>query len=107
MLCWMQACHVMLDAGLPCYVGCRLAMLCWMQACHVMLDAGLPCYVGCRLAMLCWMQACHVMLDAGLPCYVGCRLAKGAIPSPESLKDIYFNGLLLCSLPQFLIRDPV
>ncbi|KAK7008742.1 dynein heavy chain domain-containing protein 1, partial [Biomphalaria glabrata] len=37
---------------------------------------------------------------------VGSRFGKGvACPSPASQKDIFFNGLLLCSLPQFLVSD--
>ncbi|KAH3873027.1 hypothetical protein DPMN_036252 [Dreissena polymorpha] len=36
----------------------------------------------------------------GLPCCIGCRLAKGvAYPPPTSLKDVFFNWLLVCSSP--------
>ncbi|KAH3802977.1 hypothetical protein DPMN_156675 [Dreissena polymorpha] len=36
----------------------------------------------------------------GLPCHIGYRLANGvAYPPPTSLKDVFFNWLLVCSSP--------
>ncbi|KAH3825898.1 hypothetical protein DPMN_127783 [Dreissena polymorpha] len=41
-----------------------------------------------------------------LPRRIGCRLAKGVVyPMPTSLNDVFFNGLLLCSSPQFFDGD--
>ncbi|KAH3802976.1 hypothetical protein DPMN_156674 [Dreissena polymorpha] len=34
------------------------------------------------------------------PCHIGYRLANGvAYPPPTSLKDVFFNWLLVCSSP--------
>ncbi|KAH3733896.1 hypothetical protein DPMN_040335 [Dreissena polymorpha] len=45
-----------------------------------------------------------VLCTAALECHMRFSRAKGAAyPSPTSLKDVFFNGLLLCSPPYFFV----
>lgn len=61
---------------------------------------AVPCIFGPSPLLLFW-----VVPGKGLSCNVGCRFMS--YPSPAYLKDIYFIGLLVCSLLQFFIRNLV